>query len=187
MQGRVQKRIWCPGSHKTGGSLEAIGLWWTTGMQTQSPMRRLAQGHSARTGSDPKWPDSKSLCLVNSQVAANGVEGTGRWRLAASVLKRLREAGCHLGDQALTRRPARQSLSGDPPREGRGGQLPHRRLREALLTCLPARPTGAAAPRARARRGQSCGWGRVCTAPGALSLRSCGCVRPLDPLVAEVL
>lgn len=155
MQGRAQKRSWCPGSHKTGGSFEAIGLWWTTGMQTKSPMRRLAQGHSTRTGSDPKWPDSKSLGLVNSQVAASGVGGTGRWRPAASVLKRLREADCHLGNQALTRRPAWQSLSRDPPREGRGGQLPHRRLREAPLACSPARPTGAAAPGAGARRGRS--------------------------------
>lgn len=51
-----------------------------------------------RTGSDPKWPDSKSLGLVNSQVAASGVGGAGRWRPEASVLEPLRGSGCHLGD-----------------------------------------------------------------------------------------
>lgn len=60
-----------------------------------------------------------------------------------------------------------------------------------LLACSPARPTGAAAPGAGVRRGRSCGRWRVCTAPGALSLRSCGCFYPLDPrawpLVAQVL
>lgn len=95
------------------------------------------------------------------------------------------------GGLSSSKATAPQSLSRDPPREGRGRQLPHRRLREAQLACSPARPTGAAAPGARERRGRSCGRGRVCTAPGALSLRSCGCFCRLDPrawpLVAQVL